>query len=409
MRQMRGFWFAVVAGAAAVLSVPSCAAGPTFMQARTSGAAMPRSAEDPAALMGDSGNGAPGSAEQAGEVFILVPRAPGQPLDKIRSGVPDSASGIVPSSGGTTPAVNAGGQPAPDASESPVASNPESPCDQASSPGLFATAGGPVLATARGVYLWLLDSWKRIADPFPCGGAPAAIAPAGDAWYAAAADGIYQVGGQAPAWTKVASGAFVVDLDITPDGSFGLAVQEDGRPFLFDGASWTRQTYRFLSPLGGARVLSATESYVVGANRLYRGDARNVAWTLLAQPDSANPVAGLVVRRPGGDAASLVATTRAGLYRYEASGWVAELGPFADRYLGLPAFAGERGFVSDLGAAEGSAYRYSPAASWQAAPAPPAPLDSSAVLPNGDVLALSADGEAVYLLTGSTWRPLALP
>ena len=212
---------------------------------------------------------AQGSVESAGDEYLLVPRQPGDAMAKIigRAPVPaNNAAGMVSNNGGTSTAGAAGDSfitptdairsPSP---EPPLAAAPSGLCEETATVGLFGTSDRPVLASGKGVFAaGPGGTWSKIADKFPCGTVPAAIAPAGSAWYAAAGDGIYRADGSSSTWTLAAAGSRVVDLDITPDGSAGVAVQEDGRPFLFGGVAWSAQTYKLAPEMGGVRILSAT-------------------------------------------------------------------------------------------------------------------------------------------------------
>ena len=284
------------------------------------------------------------------------------------------------------------------------ANAPDSTC-QGGSLSLFATSIGPIAAGDKGVYLrGEIGIWTAVASAFPCGTGPLAIASgATPSLFAVAADGLYESAGGT--WSKVATGSGFADLDLTPDGTAGAAVQEDGGLWGFDGTTWTKRA-TVAGGLGFIRVLSATESYALGPAGF--GMTDGATWTPIARPDAANPVAGLAVRRSG-SSATLVATTRLGIYRRSAGSWVAEIGPSSTNYLGVPAFgAGGTGFVADLGNAGGKAFAYS-ASAWAASVSPPDPLDTVAITPGGVVTAITAGGTRLLALDAGAWTPIQLP
>ncbi len=357
------------------------------------------------------GNLAEAGSQAAGEEFVLIPRAPGDTAEDLVRGHTPLTTGDPLAGGDSTSAAPLGNNTAGQVSGNDTAEIGPGSCGAGTTAplGLYLAGEQVLLAGAKGLHSYSGGTWTALADKFPCGTAPAAIAAASASYFAAAADGIYQVASPSRTWARVAAGTRVVDLDITPDASAGMAIEETGRPWRFDGQAWASQSLELAPLMGNIRTLSATESYAIGSD----GSGINVIglwdgqkWTNVAQPDATNPAAGLAVRRDGSTA--LVATTRTGLYRLASGGWVAELGPSASYYLGIPSFNGSAGFTVDLGAAAGKAFAYQ-AATWQDAAPAPEPLETVVTLPGGDALALAADGETLYLYAGGSWKQVTAP
>ncbi|MBM3266509.1 MAG: hypothetical protein FJZ01_02575 [Candidatus Sericytochromatia bacterium] len=363
-------------------------------------------------MAADRAAGMPGSSRTAGEEFVLLPRSPGEKAtDLVRGQVPLTAGDPfagAPSAGATPlpTASNNSGSLAGDNGETGAGG-----CQAgATAPlGVYLAGDRVLLASAKGLHAYSSGSWTTLADPFPCGTAPSAIAAASGSYYAGAADGIYRLAAGSRTWTRVVQAGRIADLDVTPDASAGMAVEEGGRPWRFDGQAWASQSLKLAPLLGSVRTLSASESYAVGsdgAGTNVVGKWNGAAWSSLSQPDSLNPATALAVRRQG--APVLVATTRSGLYRLAGASWVAELGPDASYYLGVPTFGDSGGFVADLGAAAGRTFAYL-SGKWQAEAPAPEPLETVVALPGGGAIALAADGESLHAYGGGTWKRLATP
>jgi hypothetical protein len=424
----------LAASCLSAIIVSACAAVPASLLASPGSATADKRAAFP-----ESAN-APGSQTTvggsiAGDQYVLLPRTPGESgslkgspaLIGNAGGGLMGAPGSDSASGGLT---GSGASPAPAASAAPTPASTAGQVQDAATCagaqtlpfGLYGIGGQVLVASAKGLHTLAADgTWSTVGNPFPCGTVPAALAAgASGSYFAGAPDGIYALDPQTRGWSRVARASRIVDLDVTPDRSFGMAVEETGQSYRFDGSVWTAQQkvdqttqqpipLRLAPLMGSVRVLSASESYAVGSDGRTThviGKWNGLMWDSVAQPDASDPIAGLAVRHAGGPA--LVATTRSALYRLASDGWVLELPRSTENYLGTPSFNGSFGLVGDLGVSGGKVFRYA-AATWQAAPTTTEPLESVAVLQNGDGVALGADGESLFRLSGGSWVPLPAP
>ncbi|MBI6547053.1 MAG: hypothetical protein HY692_09680 [Cyanobacteria bacterium NC_groundwater_1444_Ag_S-0.65um_54_12] len=337
------------------------------------------------------------AADNAQDGFVHLPRRAGSPLGN-RGDI--SNAGHLPAIGESSGPVAGVGNAMPASDSSPGMVYQEPPVNYGTL-GLYPSALGPLVTTAAGVFLYEAeDSWTRLATALPGGLPPAAIVPAASgSLLAGTADGIYQlIKGN---WNRVAQAEDIADLDLSNDASNGFAVQEDGTVWQLTTDGWVQQT-RLPALLGSIKVLSATESYVLGEGLFERWDGKT--WTPLPGPDPKTPVSGLAVRQTG-STTMLLTTTRFGLYRKTADGWVAELTGDDSFYLGAPSLVGARGFVLDIGIPAGHAFSYD-GRIWQAAPTLPGALAVVALTPDGKVLALDAVRNRLWQLQQGVWKAL---
>lgn len=338
------------------------------------------------------------SAEPPGALPAGNPPHEDTTAGAIRSGTPQSSQPALGSSSGTTPTS---------AGEGPLSSDRCKNTGPAGQIALFQVASGAILATPKGLFsLGTTGSWSQEGGKFPCGTVPNAVVRSSTGFiYAAAGDGIYRLTSPFEAWSREVEANSVADLDVLPEATVGLAIQEDGFPLVFDGFNWRLQNRRLRPSMGSVRVLSATESYALGPDALGLWNGND--WSVLAPPDAENPIAGLAVRR--GSVSSLVVTTRSAIYhRSGANSWVAEVGPNSSYYLGTPNFLGSTGIVSDLVAPSGRAFK-AMGSVWTEVFLDALPIESVAITAQGEVVALGEDGQSVYRLVGSSWRSEPLP
>lgn len=270
---------------------------------------------------------------------------------------------------------------------------------------VYSGPSGPLVADPHGLFSFAGGAFTALGPAFTESAPPAAIAEtASGSVLAAGQSGLYTL--SSGTWSLAVSASGLADVSVAPDGSFGLAVQEDGGTWIFDGKTWTPGP-SLSAPLGGVAIVSATESYVVGQDLLDQWNGH--AFTAITQPDPANPVAGLAIE-PTASGSVLLATTRAALWQRSGATWIAVPGQASSSAwaLGIPSVIAGAGVVSEVGNASPSVFLLG-AAGWAAGPSPSLPVDTVAIAGPGQALAMTADGASLLALSNGAWSSITAP